>query len=264
MEHCTQLFFAASLFPIILLNVSHGVYCVQRIDGDIQRLRSLFVNAASVILRGVNDFEFDEMERSLHDVLCVTKRTLESNAVVPSGGCVEAAVIYTWRSLRLLCEIDRDLPDGYDLMMRMDPPIKPMHRHVMLHIFRSPRVHSAPRRVDWHVVIQVPGNKLVSLHSLTLTFPPVSPSPLLAQPNQMGFAPLAISDQYASHSPFSSHRACPPQFSTGRPDIQYTIQPRLLFRNHKQIELLQPTPHFLAIHPLLVVQPAQSVSQSVH
>lgn len=32
------------------------------------------------------------MERSLHDVLCVIKRTLESNAVVPGGGAVECAV----------------------------------------------------------------------------------------------------------------------------------------------------------------------------
>jgi T-complex protein 1 subunit alpha len=32
------------------------------------------------------------MERSLHDVLCVIKRTLESNAVVPGGGAVETAV----------------------------------------------------------------------------------------------------------------------------------------------------------------------------
>ncbi len=34
----------------------------------------------------------DEMERSIHDCLCAVKRTLESNAVVPGGGCVEAAL----------------------------------------------------------------------------------------------------------------------------------------------------------------------------
>ena len=50
------------------------------------------VSSASIILRGPNDFALDEMERSLHDVLCVIKRTLESNAVVPGGGCVETAV----------------------------------------------------------------------------------------------------------------------------------------------------------------------------
>jgi len=48
--------------------------------------------ASSVILRGPNELMLDEMERSLHDCLCVVKRTLESNRVVPGGGCVEAAV----------------------------------------------------------------------------------------------------------------------------------------------------------------------------
>ncbi|XP_002741985.1 T-complex protein 1 subunit alpha-like [Saccoglossus kowalevskii] len=49
-------------------------------------------SAASVILRGANDFMCDEMERSLHDSLCVVKRVLESKTVVPGGGCVEAAL----------------------------------------------------------------------------------------------------------------------------------------------------------------------------
>lgn len=47
---------------------------------------------ASVILRGANSFMLDEMERSLHDALCIVKRTLESNAVVPGGGAVETAL----------------------------------------------------------------------------------------------------------------------------------------------------------------------------
>jgi T-complex protein 1 subunit alpha len=34
----------------------------------------------------------DEMERSLHDAICAIKRTLESGAVVPGGGAVEAAL----------------------------------------------------------------------------------------------------------------------------------------------------------------------------
>ena len=34
----------------------------------------------------------DEMERSVHDALCVVKRVLESKSVVPGGGCVEAAL----------------------------------------------------------------------------------------------------------------------------------------------------------------------------
>ena len=34
----------------------------------------------------------DEMERSLHDALCVVKRVLDSKKVVPGGGAVEAAL----------------------------------------------------------------------------------------------------------------------------------------------------------------------------
>merc|ERR1711862_261984 len=34
----------------------------------------------------------DEMERAVHDSLCIVKRTLESNKVVPGGGAVEAAL----------------------------------------------------------------------------------------------------------------------------------------------------------------------------
>jgi T-complex protein 1 subunit alpha len=49
-------------------------------------------SAASVILRGANDYMLDEMERSLHDSLCVVKRTLESGSVVPGGGAVESAL----------------------------------------------------------------------------------------------------------------------------------------------------------------------------
>jgi len=49
-------------------------------------------SASSIILRGPNDFYCDEMERSIHDALCVVKRVLESKAVVPGGGAVEAAL----------------------------------------------------------------------------------------------------------------------------------------------------------------------------
>lgn len=48
--------------------------------------------AASIILRGPNDFYCDEMERSIHDSLCVVKRVLEGKKVVAGGGCVEAAL----------------------------------------------------------------------------------------------------------------------------------------------------------------------------
>lgn len=34
----------------------------------------------------------DEIERSVHDSICVVKRTLESGYVVPGGGAVEVAL----------------------------------------------------------------------------------------------------------------------------------------------------------------------------
>lgn len=49
-------------------------------------------SAASIILRGPNDFYCDEMERSVHDSLCVVKRVMESTNVVVGGGAVEAAL----------------------------------------------------------------------------------------------------------------------------------------------------------------------------
>ncbi|KAF2352642.1 Chaperonin Cpn60/TCP-1 family [Trinorchestia longiramus] len=49
-------------------------------------------SASSIILRGPNDFYCDEMERSLHDALCVVRRVLESSSVVCGGGSVEAAL----------------------------------------------------------------------------------------------------------------------------------------------------------------------------
>ena len=49
-------------------------------------------SSASVILRGSNGFQLDEMERSVHDSLSAVKRTLESGSIVPGGGAVETAL----------------------------------------------------------------------------------------------------------------------------------------------------------------------------
>jgi T-complex protein 1 subunit alpha len=46
----------------------------------------------TIILRGANDYFLDEIERSIHDALCVVKRVLESNSVVAGGGAVEVAL----------------------------------------------------------------------------------------------------------------------------------------------------------------------------
>merc|ERR1719272_2388653 len=48
--------------------------------------------AQTIVLRGANDFFLDEVERSLHDSMCVIKRVLESNSIVAGGGSVEVAL----------------------------------------------------------------------------------------------------------------------------------------------------------------------------
>ena len=48
--------------------------------------------ASTIVLRGANEYMLDEIDRSLHDSLCVVKRMLESNSLVPGGGAVEAAL----------------------------------------------------------------------------------------------------------------------------------------------------------------------------
>lgn len=72
-----------SLTDVYLTGLSFSVY-----DPFSTKART----SASIILRGANDFMCDEMERSLHDALCVVKRVLESKSVVPGGGAVEAAL----------------------------------------------------------------------------------------------------------------------------------------------------------------------------
>lgn len=62
-------------------------------DGELIYFRGCSSSKAqTIILRGANDYMLDEVERSLHDALCVVKRTLESKAVVPGGGAVETAL----------------------------------------------------------------------------------------------------------------------------------------------------------------------------
>jgi T-complex protein 1 subunit alpha len=48
--------------------------------------------AQTIILRGANEYFLDEVERSVHDSLCVIKRVLESNSIVAGGGAVEVAL----------------------------------------------------------------------------------------------------------------------------------------------------------------------------
>jgi T-complex protein 1 subunit alpha len=49
-------------------------------------------SAATIVVRGANEFFLDEIERSIHDSLCVVKRVIESNSVVAGGGAVEMSL----------------------------------------------------------------------------------------------------------------------------------------------------------------------------
>jgi T-complex protein 1 subunit alpha len=48
--------------------------------------------AQTIVVRGANEYFLDEIERSIHDSLCVVKRVLESKTVVAGGGAVEVAL----------------------------------------------------------------------------------------------------------------------------------------------------------------------------
>jgi len=49
-------------------------------------------NCQTIVIRGANEYFLDEVDRSLHDSLCVIKRILESNAIVTGGGAVETSL----------------------------------------------------------------------------------------------------------------------------------------------------------------------------
>lgn len=48
--------------------------------------------AQTIIIRGANEYFLDEIERSIHDSLCIVKRVLESRTVVAGGGAVEVGL----------------------------------------------------------------------------------------------------------------------------------------------------------------------------
>jgi T-complex protein 1 subunit alpha len=69
-------------------------------DGELIFIRGgKSTSAQTILLRGANDYLIDEVERSLHDAMCVVKRVLESKTVVPGGGCVETALSVYLESL---------------------------------------------------------------------------------------------------------------------------------------------------------------------
>ena len=68
--------------------------CVEEEVGDrfvIYLRRCKGSGAATIVLRGANEYMLDEVERSLHDSLMVVKRVMESGKAVAGGGSVEAS-----------------------------------------------------------------------------------------------------------------------------------------------------------------------------
>lgn len=62
-------------------------------DGELIYFRGCKTGqACTVVLRGANELMLEEMDRSLHDCLCVIKRIMESNTLVAGGGTVESAL----------------------------------------------------------------------------------------------------------------------------------------------------------------------------
>merc|ERR1712050_723577 len=68
--------------------------CEQRVgDNDFIFIKGCSATkAATLLLRGANEFMLEETDRSIHDALCAVSRTMESNSVVPGGGAVECAL----------------------------------------------------------------------------------------------------------------------------------------------------------------------------
>ena len=71
-----------------------GEVCEDRVSDDDMIILKDCANtqACTLLIRGANDYMLDEVDRSLHDALCIVKRALESEKVVPGGGAVEAAL----------------------------------------------------------------------------------------------------------------------------------------------------------------------------
>eukprot|EP00727_Mastigamoeba_balamuthi_P008042 m51a1_g3859 putative tcp1- isoform a (482) ;mRNA; f:405003-407464 len=61
-------------------------------DAECILFRGKGIAASSMLLRGANEFLLDEMERSIHDALCIVKRTLESSTVVVGGGASDGSL----------------------------------------------------------------------------------------------------------------------------------------------------------------------------
>ena len=80
-------------FDAALLGAAEEVAEERVGDGEMLFVRGTKTSrSVSIVLRGANEFMLDEMDRALHDALCVVQRVLESKSLVAGGGAVEAAL----------------------------------------------------------------------------------------------------------------------------------------------------------------------------
>ena len=80
-------------FDPLTLGTCSAIREVRIGDGEMLNIYGCSGSGAStIVLRGPNEYMLDEMDRALHDSLCVVKRMLESNTLVAGGGAVEAAL----------------------------------------------------------------------------------------------------------------------------------------------------------------------------
>ncbi|KAH3763668.1 CCT chaperonin alpha subunit [Pelomyxa schiedti] len=79
-------------FDVSSLGVCDEVIQERVADDELLLFRGAKMKSSSIILRGANSFLLDEMERSIHDALCIVKRTLESSTLVVGGGAVDTAL----------------------------------------------------------------------------------------------------------------------------------------------------------------------------
>ena len=68
--------------------------CEERVaDNDFTFIKGCSSSRCStILLRGANEVVLGEVERSVHDALCVVSKALENTALVPGGGAVETGL----------------------------------------------------------------------------------------------------------------------------------------------------------------------------
>jgi T-complex protein 1 subunit alpha len=70
-----------------------GIVYEERVNDDNMLIfKDCRHHSVTMFLRGSNDYILDEIDRSIHDGLCVVKKILDCGTVVPGGGAVEISL----------------------------------------------------------------------------------------------------------------------------------------------------------------------------